>query len=53
VSGVKHTRVGAPVLLVEQLAAWAMTRQGDSVDAVAGRLGRYPRETRAILWGRA
>lgn len=52
-SGTSSFRARQPVLLADQLVAWAQYRAGWCVNDVALSLARLPAETRAILYGGA
>lgn len=46
-----YPRAFARLTLAEQMAAWLAYRSGDPVDTVARKIGRSPRQARAVLFG--
>lgn len=53
----RHARVdfrtGTPLLVAEMLIAWAMWRDGESVNEIGRHIGRTRTATRSMLFGAA
>jgi hypothetical protein len=48
---VNSERHDTPLLLVDQLVAWALYRSGSWVSTIGFQLRRHPQEVRRILYG--